>query len=235
MVNVNDYRSDYDEKDMLGFIWARQHELVLKYLDIEEKSGLLQTSDVPVELDSPEGQARVKDFAWRAVEEVAEAFEVLEDCTFDGKAVKHFKEEIADGLHFIVEMCILAGLNLAVSTTPDADGLKLLYQEVFDQRLAHTYDSGLIDHLSVEDLHDDIKVVFAEFVTQLGIACNFLKLKPWKQTHVLTDKPRFYTQLRKSFLYFIRICIHAGMTEDDLVEMYSRKSQVNKFRQESMY
>lgn len=234
MVNVNDFQSDYDETDRLGFIWARQHELILKYLDIEEKSGLLQTRDVPVEIDSPEGQARIKDFCWRAIEEIAEAFEVLGDCAFDAHARKHFREELADALHFLAEACILAGLNLSATTTPDQDGLDLIYGEIFSLGLAQSDDLRTVAIVQ-PGLHDDVKIAFADFATHIGIACNFLKLKPWKQTHVLTDKTRFYTQLRKSFIYFIRLCIYAGLGPQELVEMYSRKSQVNKFRQESNY
>lgn len=234
-MNVDDFTHDYDESDRLGFIWARQHELVMKYLDIEEKSGLLQTRDVPVELDSPEGQARIKDFAWRTIEEVAEAFEVLHKCTYDAQALKHFREELADALHFLVETCILAGLNLSASTTPDQDGLDLMYTEIFNLELVTPHDVESSGAVTEPSLQDDIKIAFAEFTTHLGIACNFLKLKPWKQTHVLTDKVRFYAQLRTAFLYFIRICMYAGMNPQELVEMYSRKSQVNKFRQSSMY
>ena len=61
--------------DKLVAIFNRQKELMTKYHDIEERSGLLQTSDCPVNLDDKKGQARLKDFAWRITEEVGEAID----------------------------------------------------------------------------------------------------------------------------------------------------------------
>ena len=61
--------------DKLEAIFARQKELMEKYHDIELRSGLMQTEDCPVNLDDKRGQARIKDFAWRVIEEVGEALD----------------------------------------------------------------------------------------------------------------------------------------------------------------
>lgn len=106
-MNVNDVKGDCPAvEDKLISIFEKQRSLMEKYEQIEASNGLLQTSDIPVVLDDNKGQARLKDFMWRITEEVAEAWEAL----LDGD-VMHFKEELSDALHFLVEGMILAGLG----------------------------------------------------------------------------------------------------------------------------
>lgn len=64
--------------DMLEAIFGRQNELMIKYHDIELRSGLMQTEDCPVNLDDKRGQARIKDYAWRVTEELGEALDAKE-------------------------------------------------------------------------------------------------------------------------------------------------------------
>jgi hypothetical protein len=124
--------------DMLEAIFTRQKELMVKYHDIEEANGLLETSDVPVDIHSKEGQQRLKNFAWRVTEE-------------------------------------------------------------------------------------------------LGEAMNTLKNKPWKQTHMLTDVKHYNEEISDAFHFFIELCILSGIGSKELYDLYFRKSEVNKFRQESKY
>jgi len=137
-MNINNMKGEKVTGDKLEFIFNRQMELLKKYLDIEEKNGLVHTKDVPVNLDSFQGQARLKDFAWRITEE-------------------------------------------------------------------------------------------------LGEGMNCLKNKPWKQTFVPTDGEHFKEELIDAFHFFVELLISTGIGADELVNYYSRKSQVNKFRIDSNY
>jgi len=74
------------------------------YDEIESKIGLKQTEDVPVNIESKEGQARLKDFCWRTTEELMEAKESYDR----GDDMEHTLEEVVDALHFFVELCILS-------------------------------------------------------------------------------------------------------------------------------
>lgn len=103
-MNITHAVSEEINGDKLEAIFARQQELMNKYHDIEERSGLLQTSDCPVNLDDKRGQARLKDFSWRVTEELGEALDARHD-------EAHFKEELVDGLHFLTELSILAGTD----------------------------------------------------------------------------------------------------------------------------
>ena len=58
-----------------------------KYEHIEEANGMLETKDVPVDIDSRKGQARLKNFAWRFTEELAEALEPTEAYVVRGSEI----------------------------------------------------------------------------------------------------------------------------------------------------
>ncbi len=116
-MNIKDVEAKNLEngEDKLDFIFSRQKELMDKYHDIEKKNGLLQTEDVPVNIDSHLGQARLKDFAWRVTEEIGEAMNCLKNKPWKQTQMEtdvlHYKEELADAFHFFVELCILSGIN----------------------------------------------------------------------------------------------------------------------------
>ena len=101
-MNIEDVAAPAERpEDLIGAIFDRQFELMKKYHGIEEANGMLQTPDMPVDLHCRFGQARLKDFAWRMTEEFTEATE-----SRDHK--EHYLEELIDGLHFMVELMILA-------------------------------------------------------------------------------------------------------------------------------
>src|ERR1700744_6362039 len=53
-------------------------------------------------------QLRLKDFAWRITEELAEATECFNHKPFNRT---HFLEELIDALHFSVELCCYSGIE----------------------------------------------------------------------------------------------------------------------------
>jgi len=124
-MNVDDI-SDEEvriEGDKLEAIFDRQRELMEKYDEIEEQNELLQTADVPVDLNSHLGQARLKDFAWRITEELGEAMNCLKNKPWKTTQMltdqTHYLEELADAFHFMIELMILSGL--------DAESLTQIY------------------------------------------------------------------------------------------------------------
>ena len=197
--------------DKLVAIFNRQKELMSKYHDIEKRSGLLQTEDCPVNLDDKRGQARIKDFSWRVMEEVGEALDAIDD-------FEHYTEELIDGLHFLTELTILSGFEPKdiVWDNPNKNDLLLT---LYNQSL-----------MQGEDLKGDI----INLVTDLGMMCNCLKNKPWKQTNMLTDKNEFLHRLRCVWNDYFSI-LSTVLPPQGIVDVYLKKSQVNKFRQRSNY
>ena len=205
-MNITHGKKEKTNKESLRAIFDRQKELMEKYHDIEFKSGLMQTEDCPVNLDDKRGQARIKDFAWRITEEIGEALDAIENESGES-ALLHFHEELIDGLHFLTEMTILTGYDLPEYTT-----LKDLIEE-------GTYR----DCYSLNDLVSD-------HVCYLGMMCNCLKNKPWKQSMMKTNKENFYKHLKLVWSNYIAILTSQDLTEEEITDLYLRKSQVNQFR-----
>lgn len=74
-------------------------------------------------------------------------------------------------------------------------------------------------------------------VYMLGIACNFLKQKPWKSTHVVADSKRFRKKLVQGYIALINVILDRETIGDmhNLYMVYYKKSLVNQFRQDSNY
>ena len=197
--------------DKLEAIFNRQKELMEKYHHIEQRSGLLQTEDCPVDLNDKRGQARLKDFSWRVTEELGEALDALRIQDFE-----HYSEELIDGLHFLTELSILSGVEFKfLSDYTEEDSLEYLYTK------------------NKKDI-SELNSLIAIYVENIGMMCNCLKNKAWKQTNMLTDKNNFFNKLKSVWNIYISI-LSTQLTCDDIVDIYLRKSQVNKFRQRSQY
>lgn len=231
VVNIHDVKTnkaDWEGKCKLTAIFKRQEELMVKYHEIEKKNGLLQTEDCPVSLHDKFGQARLKDFAWRVTEELGEALDALEKHKSDGHDIDHCYEELADALHFLAEFSILAGIGprkiraslelvdnwAVIEDTDHLEGIFELVEVIFDR-----------------DTHHWV----AEFVMEMGMACNCFKNKPWKQTHMVTDEDEFLYHLAQAWLMFITICKSVDLGPEELTAFYFGKSEVNRFRQRSNY
>lgn len=223
MVNIKDFRNPETVEDKLDAIFKRQKELMEKYHVIEAASGLLQTYDVPVDLDDAKGQARIKDFAWRCTEELMEAMDAYQHKI-------HFEEEIADALHFLIELIILAGLK-------PRDMIEHLFHpgEVIPYEGESPPDKLDLLFLSTVGGTFHLRFMIMEFLISLGMVCHCLKNKPWVQTQRITDKKEFKRRLIKTFLRFIEVCIVAKINAQKLYNLYFRKSEVNIFRQRSQY
>lgn len=218
-MNINHAVHETLTGDMLAAIFNRQKELMAKYHHIEARSGLLQTEDCPVNLDDRRGQARIKDFSWRVMEELGEAL--------DAKShTDHYQEELIDGLHFLTELTILAGRDYNTIIPEDlpkfhSDHLEDLYETALTRINGPAYT--------------DINHWVAQFVEQLAMMCNCLKNKPWKQSMMKTDREAFYGRLTNVWVCYMAILAMAGMKPTDIADTYLRKSQVNQFRQRSNY
>lgn len=218
-MNINHAVEEKIQGDRLKAIFDRQKSLMSKYHDIEAKSGLLQTPDCPVNLDDKRGQARIKDFSWRVTEELGEALDARNQND-------HYQEELIDGLHFLTELTILAGKDYdtlleGVFSPYCPDRLHQMVEDAKDLMLY--YGSDRLDFW------------VTKFIENIGMMCNCLKNKPWKQSMMKTDREAFYTKLNDTWCSYITILVVSGMTAEDIANTYLKKSQVNQFRQRSNY
>lgn len=230
-MNINDCSGDSTQlakdthtEDRLQLIFIRQAELMEKYHVIEEKNGLLLYPFVPANLDDAKAQARLKDFAWRVTEEVAETL----DSYYKKEPIEHMVEEMADVCHFMVEMAIISGISptdLIPSDTlpsPGRDLLDHLWSAVAEK-------IGPYPQVILPEWY------FCQFIRNLGMTCHTLKNKAWKQTQMITDKDEYRKRFVTAMHSFVALCIAMGMTSKDMFNYYFRKSEVNSFRQRSKY
>lgn len=217
-MNINHAIVEEVTGDKLQAIFTRQKSLMNKYHDIELRSGLLQTEDCPVNLDDKRGQAHIKDFSWRVTEELGEAL--------DAKATKdHYQEELIDGLHFLTELTILAGKD---------------YHNILPEGTALYHNDRLEDLVEnakecISRNGDNLNYWVSKFIENLGMMCNCLKNKPWKQSMMKTDQNAFYGRLAEVWVLYITLLVVSGMDADSIAITYLKKSQVNQFRQRSNY
>ncbi len=219
-MNVDDIKGDvipvvFKEFDRLDLIFARQHILMEKYIPIEVGNKLRHTTDCPVDLHDRHGQAQLKDFFWRATEELTEACEANR---IHPELKSHTLEELADALHFIVEACLLAGF-----VAKDYDYLDDCPPMC---KLEHQ-----VKHADPRDLECGC----FEVMYLLGAASNCLKNRPWKQNHQLVDVTKFHNLLGQALPALIDVFVGQGLSADEIFRMYWKKSEVNKFRQRSNY
>lgn len=211
-MNINDVAGPNEIPDsfvgMIRAIFFKQAELMTKYKDIE------QLPSAPVSLHTAAGQRVIKDFAWRTVEELTESAEAWEKHEDDPEVARsHALEELADAVHFFIELCIFAGI------TPD----QCAERRAFVTMTGFHPDDGVVTS------------AYWDFTKQLGIAMNFLRNKAWKQSQVPTDEGRFRAAVVLAFSELMSLWGILGCTYEDIYMYYMRKHAVNKFRQRSNY
>ena len=122
MVNVKDIHLDLEKikeeygSDLLQAMFARQGILMDKYEEIEKQNGanVIDRKNFG-QLNDRLVQMRLKECAYRVVEELSEATNCLKNKPWKSDGVEtdeiHFREELADTLHFFLELLITAGFT----------------------------------------------------------------------------------------------------------------------------
>lgn len=104
--------------DMLATLFAQQRQLMLAVWPKEIASGL--STPTAVEewgmIDNRRVQARIHETFGHLIRELSEAMQHLDGSKswkWESRAVNNaaFREEIADALHFFLEICIIAGID----------------------------------------------------------------------------------------------------------------------------
>ena len=217
-MNINDpsiQEADTPD-DRLVAMFSKQRLLIDKYHTIETGNGSPNVRPEEMDLHSPVHQRILKDHAWRVAEELAEASEayVLES------HMSHFCEEVADALHFLIELTIFSGMGPTdlIDANPPTDLLSCLYLQA--------------ERLNRATTHADY---FNPIYMNLGRTMNCLKNKPWKTSHMLTDIMRYRQCLRDTWQAFICAAQEHEITAQKLYSLYFKKNQVNQFRIRSDY
>jgi len=114
-MNIKDIQSvTVPEGAPLLDIFEAQLQLEENYHAIERETVGLDLIH-PVDIHSHEGQARLKDLAFRCIAEIVESTECLKNKPWKQTPMEtdimHFREEVSDALHFFVAYCLAAGIT----------------------------------------------------------------------------------------------------------------------------
>lgn len=214
--------------DRLKEIFVHQEALMIRFKEIERNNGFhLNCPDLSVDIDDSFGQARLKDTAWRIVEELGEALQASKD---NDKELH--TDEISDVLHFLVELCILANYRPDMIPTKDFG----LDADILDQWFMSAKsrdDEYSIPELYGNDNYSAHVIATGLMVESLAMACNTLKNKPWKQSLKRTDRSLWQMRIQETWMRFSDLCIVSGLGPDDLYQAYLKKAAVNAERQRS--
>lgn len=204
MVNIKDVKEfekegKLENKNFLKQIFDKQKELLEKYRDIENMP-------VKVDINNAQHQKLLKEFTFRGIEELAEAYEAFLD-----KNNEHFIEELSDAIHFFTEVLLMVEINSEEIKSIDKFKSKIInYSDILIYYLwSSTYD--------------------------FSIACNRLKCKPWKQTQILTDIDNYKGLLIHAYNNFMQTLNDLGFSGKEILDIYMQKHLVNKFRIRSKY
>lgn len=212
-MNIHDFQAPAFNENWLDEIFEKQTNLILKYQEIEDMP------DWPMSIHTRVSQKWIKDFLWRVTEEMGESFEAYvnlgqetTDLALMQAHLTHNIEELIDALHFLVELLILVG--------KDAN---------WARELLKNKNEGI--QLNIEYPAQAYWAV----IYYLSMVGNTLKNKPWKQTEMPTDVDKFDLNLGLAFKALF-ICFETMDADEAMVfNFYTRKNQVNKFRQDSNY
>lgn len=203
--------------EILPQIFSEQTRLLEKYKGIEK------LPPYPLDVDNAQHQIIVKDFLWRVTEELCEGMELYEKRNQPDIGVL-FYEELADALHFYVELFLLLGV--------DWDKLKQLLN-INDPGVWYFNVQANVRRRSLgqKAFHNNVM----QCIYYMGLAGNCLKNKPWKQTQMLTDKSKLFRLLCVGFAELIGVIAGLNKSLDDLYVIYMKKAAVNAFRQDTNY
>lgn len=211
-MNINDFQAPEFTPEWLKDIFDRQQTLIDKYAEIEGMP------EYPFSPHTREGQKWFKDFLWRVSEELGESYEAyylnsIEDNEEKSKAHEvHQLEELIDALHFLVELVILTGKDWVWAR--------------------EQLDTAVTIGSNMEQTPEN---AYWQVSYYLGMIGNTLKNKPWKQTEMPTDEEKFYGNLGRAFQALFQCMAFVGADEAKVYDYYTRKHQVNQFRQRSQY
>jgi hypothetical protein len=268
-MDIRDIKENVEYPGILAFadMFALQQLLVDHYTSIEK------LPKAPIDINTKNGQDLVKDFSGRIIEELGEGFEsylLMLDMFHHGieeeemiPHLQNFNEEIADALHFWLELMIFSGYGIIT--------LENWLKEYIDKRFLKGHDPLKIwfdlgeymvmdeiankkvpcrwvikDHMLKDEFlrggrqlgkarRDILKQLLWDFTYHIQIARNTLKNKPWKQTQMMTDVNQYEESQRNATVALFKFLYFAGFTKESLYVIYYKKNKVNQFRIKSKY
>jgi len=246
---------------------AFEHLFELQLVLVDHYTKIEKLPSYPIDINTKIGQDIIKDFSARIIEELGEGFEsylLMLDMFHMGILEKemiphlqNFNEEMADALHFWLELMIFSGygckdlmvwINQGTSHGLLEHWLAVGKETVQAETNAKRFPGRWVikDHLLEDEFlrggrllgkerRDMMKQLLWDITYHLQIARNTLKNKPWKQTQMVTDKGQYETQMTQVALALFKFLAFTGFSPESIYTIYYKKNKVNQFRIESKY
>lgn len=214
-------------KDKLTAIFEHQREQMTAYHEIVEVNGFLFDHKIPVTNQTIEGEEMIRRTLLHFMEEIAEAQEVFTHKmgeTDDREPYDLLHEELADALHFIVEVGILVGMKPREFCWWEIKPQEELLEAAFANR---------VDLDQSEVIEGEVYFLWPYYYS--GLALNQLKNKIWKQKLKNSDMHVFRKRVRQIFASYITLCWSLNLNASQLFDWYMGKAKKNGERRESGY
>jgi len=217
-LNILDFKAEELKGPVLDKVFQVVERLFLERYKNFQPS--VKDLDIPIDIDTFEGQAAIKDYLEiRVVEELMEMREAINDAVYGKGINEHIYEEVGDSFNFLINSYILYGWSF--------DKFKSVERLWQDFKSTNTIPS-MIKSLTVD-------TAILEVVYDIGLTCNKLKIRPWKKSQYLTDMLVFEERLERIYYSFMTLVFHLNIHPEMLWSIFSRKNQCNEFRLDTGY
>jgi hypothetical protein len=215
-MNILDFDAERHKDGVLPAVFKKTNQLFFDHY--KEYQPSVKDIDVPIDIDTYEGQQAMKDFLQiRTVEELMEMREAL----MENHVEMHMHEEVGDSFNFLINSYILYGWDHN-NFTP--------IEKLWDEFEENTYTP--LDKEKFRRLIDE-KII--DVVYNIHLACNKLKIRQWKKSQYLTDMLIFEERYEQVFYSFINLIFTLNIDPELLWSIFSRKNQCNEFRLNTGY
>ena len=206
-MNILDFEADeFNKNTWLKDMYNKQKEIAEKYKEIEGMPNL------PMNINTKDGQIFMKKMIYRTIEELGESYQSIFDPENNAVIVNgidlHKSEELADALHFFLEMLVVVGIG----------------PEILEEA-----------YKSYEYVEKPIIETYWFCTYRLAMIGQNLHNKPWKSSMVSTDIKIVRQCIIDAFYALLDVFRVNGNSDEDIYSYYTRKHKTNEFRIRSKY
>lgn len=226
----------------------------------------------PLDINERSNQVLIKDFIYRIIEELSEAYKeriILQDMMERNapeqseEKVVLYNEEIADALHFFIELFILVNIGAedilsyfsqenailqneslevktlaelinAVKLYNDRQGLRVSNPEDFSVSYGYANYSDIKAGRAISITRTTKEAVLLWNITSmLTLAGNHLKNRPWKANTTITSGLNLQETLLEAFGQFISYLCYMNFNPQSLTLVFLLKNDINLKRFEN--
>lgn len=151
-----------------------------------------------------------------------------------------YNDNYSDASGLLEELMLIGVMLLAKDNSLLLDTTlrySLLDVEDFESKEKYEEVRGYIPAFTdLSDTHHELEpIMLWQVAYHLGVARNYLKNKPWKQSGELSDEQPFKNEVMKGFIKYMGYLHVMGFTPESLYNLFWRKHCVNEFRIRSGY